>query len=255
MKLSIITVVLNNGKYIEECMNSVLSQTYPDTEYVVVDGGSTDGTMDVIGKYNSSISKWVSEPDHGLYDAMNKGIALSSGEVVGFLNADDCYAHERVLETVAAHMTADAIDSCYGDLVYVDREAPGRVIRYWKSCAYEESLFRKGWMPPHPTFFVRRSVYEEHGLFNPAFGSAADYELMLRLLEMQKITTAYIAEILVKMRSGGVSNRSIRNRVAASRMDRAAWIRNGLTPPTFLWLLKSTLKLGQWFERPANESY
>jgi glycosyltransferase involved in cell wall biosynthesis len=237
MKLSIITVVLNNQTGIRDCIKSVLKQTYKDIEYITVDGGSTDGTLQVIKEFRDRISKCVSEPDRGIYDAMNKGIQMASGDVVGFLNSDDFYPHQEVLAKVAEVFQQKSIDSCYGDLEYVDSVDTSRILRSWRSGPYLKKRFYWGWMPPHPTFFARKKVYEEYGTFNHELGSAADYELMLRLLVKHKITTAYIPEVLVKMRTGGMSNASLRNRIRANRMDRKAWKINGLKPfPWTLWL-------------------
>ncbi len=237
MKLSIITVVLNNRAVIKGCIESVLNQTYRAIEYIIVDGGSTDGTSQVIEEYHGGISKWISEPDLGIYDAMNKGIRMASGDVIGILNSDDFYPHPEVLSKVANVFLQCSNDSCYGDLDYVDSVDIGRTVRSWRAGNFLKSRFYWGWMPPHPTFFVRRIVYEKYGTFNLKVGSAADYELMLRFLVKHKVTAAYIPETLVKMRTGGVSNASLKNRMRANRMDRKAWEINGLKPfPWTLWL-------------------
>jgi glycosyltransferase involved in cell wall biosynthesis len=195
------------------------------------------------------ISHIVSESDQGIYDAMNKGIRLAQGDIVGILNADDFYASSDILAKVAAIFADPAIDACYGDLVYMDSTDTGKVVRYWRSGAFSPRKFYWGWMPPHPTFFVRRWVYERFGLFNLDLGSAADYELMLRFLVKHQINVAYIPEVLVKMRTGGVSNVSLQNRLKANRMDRKAWTINALKPyPWTLWL-KPLRKIGQWVKR------
>jgi len=250
MKVSIITVALNNAGYIESCIKSVFDQDYKNIEYIVVDGDSKDGTIDIIKKYENKIANWVSEPDKGIYDAMNKGIGMATGDVIGFLHTDDVYANEKAIETVMKQMNSQNIESCYGDLVYVDREDPEKTVRYWKSCPYGEGLFQKGWMPPHPTFFVHRQVYEKYGIFNLTMGTVADYELMLRFLYKNKISTTYIPEVLVKMRTGGASNISLSNRLKANRMDRLAWKVNGLNPPFLLGIRKPLSKIGQWFSSP-----
>ncbi len=211
MKVSIITVVYNGKNTIEDCLKSIYSQTYPAIEHIVVDGGSTDGTLDIIKRNKKSISKWISEPDKGIYDALNKGIKMAAGDIIGFLHADDVYAHDKVIETVVSNMKKYNVDSCYGDLLYVDKNNTNKIIRYWKSQPYRNGLFRKGWMPPHPTFFVKKEVYEKYGYFNTNFKIASDYELMLRFLHKYKISTCYIPEVLIKMRLGGASNRSLKN--------------------------------------------
>lgn len=188
----------------------------------------------------------VSEPDQGIYDAMNKGVRMAQGDIVGILNSDDYYASPAVLAKVVEVFNNPAIEACYGDLIYVDAADTGRTVRYWRSGGYAPNKFYWGWMPPHPTFFVRRSVYQRFGLFNLDLGSAADYELMLRFLVRHRIKTAYIPEVLVKMRTGGTSNVSWRNRLEANRMDRRAWAVNELKPyPWTLWL-KPLRKVSQW---------
>jgi glycosyltransferase involved in cell wall biosynthesis len=246
MKLSIITAVYNNVRTINTCMESVLSQIHPDIEYIVIDGGSRDGTVDAVNKHNGHIAKFVSEPDNGIYDALNKGIRMASGEVIGFLHADDFYADTTVLETVAATMASHCVDSCYGDLLYVQKEHTERPIRYWKSCPYKDGLFQSGWMPPHPTFFVRKKIYEAHGVFDSSFRIAADYELMLRFLEKYRISTAYIPSVLVKMRMGGASNRSLRNMMIKTAEDYRAWKVNSLHRRFYTIPFKTLSKVRQF---------
>ena len=250
MKISIITVSYNSASTIEDTIKSVIGQTHSDLEYIVVDGGSTDGTIDIIKKHDSRISKWVSEPDKGIYDAMNKGISMATGDMVGMLNSDDFYADRNVLSRVAGTFEKTGADSCYGDLLYVDPVNTDSVKRYWKSGSYNTGHFYWGWMPPHPTFFVRREVYYKYGLFNLSLGSSADYELMVRFLLKNGVSTYYIPEVLVKMRSGGVSNASAGNRVKANRMDRLAWEVNGLKPYPWTFWMKPLRKVGQFFSRP-----
>lgn len=247
LKISIITVVYNNARHIEHCLNSVISQDYDNLEYVVIDGGSTDGTLGVIEECGEAISNWVSEPDDGIYDAMNKGVSLSSGEVVGFLNSDDFYADSNVLKEVAEVFSSPAVQCCYGDLDYVGRENVDKIIRRWRPGPFSPELFRTGWHPPHPTFFARRELYGTSGGFKLDYSVAADYELMLRFLVKEGYKSAYIPKVLVKMRTGGESNRGLLNILRANLESYRAWSENGLPISPFFILRKPLSKLGQYF--------
>ena len=244
-KLTIITPVLNARDKIFGCIESIRSQTVHG-EHIIVDGASTDDTLDVIDRYKGKDTRVISEPDRGLYDAINKGIREASGEIIGILHADDSYVNRSVLSTVIDVLGDDRFDCCYGDLMYVDPVNLDRVVRYWKSGRFLRRDFYLGWMPPHPTFFARRSVYNKYGLYNLALGSSADYELMLRFLFKFGISPAYIPEVLVKMRTGGISNASLMNRLMAHRCDRHAWKINGLKPYPWTLLLKPIRKIGQY---------
>ncbi|MEW6107760.1 MAG: glycosyltransferase family 2 protein [Nitrospirota bacterium] len=270
MKFSIITAVFNNSSFIEFCLRSVMSQTYPHIEHIIIDGGSTDGTLDIILRFTSSSSRigaydslyadhpitdhlsrvprLISEPDNGIYDALNKGIRMATGEIIGFLHADDLYADESVIEKVSEVMSQSNRESCYGDLIYVNKNNTEKIIRHWRSCPYQQGLFQKGWMPPHPTFFVKRRVYEKYGLFNTDFRIAADYELMLRFLGKHRISTFYIPEVLIKMRVGGASNRSIPNLIRKSSEDYRAIRMHGIGRfPTLF--RKNLSKIPQFFKK------
>ena len=247
MKVSIITASYNSADTIEECIESVIHQTHGDMEYIVVDGGSKDGTVDIIRKYWGRISKWVSEPDEGMYHALNKGIGMATGDVVGILHSNDVYAHDGVIEKVSGSMAG--AEGCYGDLVYVGRDNLQRIIRYWKSRPYKSGLFTWGWMPPHPTFFVRKRAYERLGLFDTSFRISADYELMLRFIEREEIPTVYIPEVLVRMRMGGASNRSLGNLIRKTSEDYRAWKTNGLKRKFYTIPLKNISKLPQFIMR------
>lgn len=244
-RISIITATYNSASTIHDCLESVSSQSLK-SQHIIIDGGSTDKTLDIIKSHPHALSL-VSEPDRGIYDAMNKGISLASGDIIGILNSDDYYPNNQILEKVCTHFVNASLDSCYGDLHYVDFANTGKVTREWKSGNYSAGSFYWGWMPPHPTFFVRSSVYEKYGMFNLDLGTAADYELMLRFLVKFKITTCYIPEVLVKMRVGGTSNVSFKNRLKANRMDRKAWQVNGLVPYPWTTYFKPLRKLGQFF--------
>jgi glycosyltransferase len=244
-KISIITAVYNAEAVIGDCMASVYQQSHLH-EHIIVDGNSTDRTPDYVEAYRTPLTRVISEPDQGIYDAMNKGLRLATGEIIGFLNADDFYPNDTVLEDVYTTMTREDTDSCYGDLVYLKQNNTSEVLRYWRSGSFTPNKFYWGWMPPHPTFFVKRSVYEKFGNFNPALGSAADYELMLRFLLKRKITTSYVPKVLVNMRAGGISNASLRNRLVANKMDREAWRENALQPFPWTIQLKPARKLFQY---------
>lgn len=249
MKVSIITAVFNNKTHLEDCTKSVFSQTHQDIEYIIIDGGSTDGTVEIIKKYENKISKWLSEPDKGIYDGLNKGIRLATGDIIGFLHADDVYAHDKVIETVVSNMKKYNVDSSYGDLLYVDKNNTDKIIRYWKSQPYRDGLFKKGWMPPHPTFFVKREIYEKYGYFNTDFKIASDYELMLRFLHKYKISTYYIPEVLIKMRLGGASNKSLKNLITKTTEDYRAWKVNNLKRSFYTIPSKNLSKIPQFFKR------
>lgn len=208
--ISIITVCFNSAGTIEDTIRSVAEQNYHDIEHIIVDGGSTDGTKEIIASA-ASVSSYISEADEGIYDAMNKGIAMANGEIIGILNADDFYANGNVLSQVAKAFEEPEINACYADLVYVRQDDTNKVVRYWKSRPFEKGLFRSGWMPAHPTFFCRRSVYETFGNFNLQYKIAADVELLFRLLEQCRVNCRYIPEVIIKMRLGGTTNSSISN--------------------------------------------
>ena len=245
MKISVITVCFNAADTIADTIQSVRSQSHPDIEYIVVDGGSTDGTLAIIAQNHDVISTLISGPDNGMYDAANKGISAASGEVVGLLNADDFYADRDVLKDVADSL-AKGNDATYGDLHYVDRDHPQTIKRNWVSGLYDRKKFILGWMPPHPTFFIRKSAYDTYGVFRSDLRSAADYELMLRMLYKHTLKPAYIDRVLVKMRVGGRSNVSLVNRIRANREDRKAWTVNGLKAAWYTRYLKPLSKISQY---------
>jgi len=255
-RISIITATLNSTHTIQSCLASLNSQTCP-LEHIIIDGGSDDGTVEILRQEARKDALIVSEPDRGLYDALNKGLQLASGDIIGFLHADDVFADCDVLADVAARFAhlKNGMASCYGDLVYVRAHNPRKIVRYWKSGEFDKRRFYYGWMPPHPAFFVRRWVYRQYGGFNLRLGTSADYELMLRFLLKHGITCGYIPRMLVKMRTGGVSTASVKNRIQAHCNDRRAWRVNGLKPFPWTLYLKPLSKIGQYL-RPfikANE--
>lgn len=246
MKFSIITVTYNSAATLEQTILSVTGQSYPHIEYIIVDGRSTDGTLAIIEKYRRRIARFVSEPDKGLYDALNKGIDLATGDVVGILHSDDFYIDNKVIQKYADTFLKTSADAVYSDLYYVDKNNTGKIIRKWKSGEKKSGAFINGWMPPHPTFFVKKEAYKRFGKFNLEFRTAADYELMLRLIEKNRISISYLPEYTVKMRVGGKSNVSIQNRINANLEDRRAWQVNGLKPRFYTLFLKPLRKIFQF---------
>ena len=228
-------------------MLSVLEQTYKDIEYIVIDGASTDSTISILQEYSDRITTIVSEKDKGIYDALNKGIQRATGDVVGLLHSDDIFAGPEVVAKYVKAFATPQTDAVYADLHYVDRNNTSKIIRNWKSGQYKAGMFVSGWMPPHPTFFVRRSVYLKYGLFNLELRSAADYELMLRFIHRHKINLVYLPEVTVKMRVGGKSNVSLANRLKANMEDRKAWKMNDLRPAFYTLYLKPLRKIFQFF--------
>jgi glycosyltransferase involved in cell wall biosynthesis len=251
MKFSIVTTTLNSSRTIASCMQSVAEQEV-DLTHIIIDGASSDTTLKVVQKVGGDHVQVVSEPDQGIYDGMNRGIALARGEILGILNSDDVYSYSEVLQDVQKVFEDPAVDCCYGDLVYVASDDLNKVRRYWRSGSFDDSRFYKGWMPPHPTFFVRREFYDRYGLFDLNLGSAADYEMMLRMLMRHQLRAVYIPRILVRMRMRGASNANMSNRLRANRYDRIAWRKNGLQPRPWTFILKPLLKLGQYVRRPAG---
>lgn len=258
MLFSIITVSYNTRATIRDCIESVNRQTHHPREHIIIDGCSDDGTLDILDELKDSIAHLEREPDAGIYDAMNKGLRIASGEVIGFLNADDFYPSPNTLETVKQVFNDPSVKTCYGDVLYVDADDTTKAVRRWRAGGFSARNFLWGWMPPHPSFFVRRSVYEQYGNFNLELGSAADYEIMLRFLLKYGISTIYIPQVLVKMRAGGVSNASLVNRLRANRMDRKAWLINDIQPFPWTLYMKPLRKIGQWIFRkqidPTNKT-
>jgi glycosyltransferase involved in cell wall biosynthesis len=249
IEFTIITPVRNGADTIRDCIQSIQGQTH-SAQHIIVDGYSTDATMDIITSEYDDCTETLSESDDGIYDAMNKGLQMARGDVIGILNSDDYYASADVLASVARVFTDPNVESCYGDLVYVDRKDPRKIVRYWQSGGYTSKLFYNGWMPPHPTFFVRREMYEKYGNFNLAVGLSADYEIMLRFLLKKGIAVTYLPKILVYMRTGGASCKSLWRRIHANITDRKAWRVNQLKPHFWTLWMKPLRKLPQYIRRP-----
>lgn len=247
LKVSIITVVLNNKDVIADAISSVVHQTYKNIEYIIVDGGSTDGSLNIITQYKNEITNVVSGPDHGIYDAMNKGLALATGDIIGFLNADDVYANNNVIEKVVEILEERKFEAVFSDLDYVTRDNTNKVVRKWRSSDYHKQKFLLGWMPAHPTFFTFKKYYNKFGGFNTVQQLAADYELMLRFLYKYELSCKHYPEVWVKMRVGGVSNRSMMNRFLQNMENRRAWTLNGIKPKWYTLFLKPLSKLTQYF--------
>lgn len=248
-KVSIITVCYNSSKTIEDTIQSVINQNYNNIEYIIIDGLSTDNTLEIVNKYSDKINKIVSEKDSGLYDAINKGIELASGDIIANLNSDDFYIDNNVITDVVNKMEKEKSDTLYADLYYVDAIDTKKIIRNWVSGEYKKGIFYKGWMPPHPTFFVRKSVYDQYGKFNLELKSAADYEIMLRLIHKYECSISYLPRVIVKMRIGGVSNVSLLNRLKANREDKKAWELNGLKPKPYTLIFKPLSKVLQFVKK------
>jgi glycosyltransferase involved in cell wall biosynthesis len=246
MKVTLITVTLNSEKYLEESILSVIGQDHKDIEHIIIDGKSTDGTLAIIEKYKDHIAQWVSEKDYSMYDAINKGMKMATGEIIGTLNSDDMLASTDVIRKIAETFEAKKVNAVYGDLLYVNQEDITQVLRKWKGGEFNRNKFRIGWMPAHPTFYFKRSLLETCGYYETHFFSAADYEFMTRYLYFHKVEAAYLPKLVVKMRSGGMSNGSITRRLRANRRDYLAMKKNKVPMPLVVSFLKPMIKLHQY---------
>lgn len=228
MKISVITVCFNSAETIADTLKSIVIQTHGEIEQIVIDGGSSDSTLTLVRAQALPGAIVISEPDNGIYDAMNKGIALATGDVIGFINADDFYPSPGVLAVVASAFESSGADCCYGDLCYVKQEDISKIVRFWRAAPFSPGLFSRGWCPPHPTFFVRREVYARLGGFDLSFKIGADIELMARYLEVGRISNHYIPKVLVHMRMGGTTNRNFSNIVRQNLEIRRGFLALGL---------------------------
>ena len=247
MKISVITVSYNCATTIQKTFNSVKNQTYPNIEYIVVDGNSTDGTQNIIQKNESFIDKWISEPDKGIYDGLNKGIAMATGEVIGLVHADDVLAGPGIIEEIAATFKGQNCDGVYGNLHYVTASNAEKIVRNWKSKAFETKLLKNGWMPAHPTLYLKSKVYKTYGVFNTGYKIAADYDFILRIFKQPELSFVYLPEIIIKMRVGGASNRDMKHILQKMREDLNALKANEVgSYPTLI--KKNLSKLFQFYK-------
>jgi len=249
MKISIITVVYNNSKTILDAIISVKNQTYLSIEHIIIDGGSTDGTLEILNENMHLFNVLISEKDNGLYDAMNKGINIANGEVIGILNSDDFYNNNEIISDVMSNFISDTnLDIIYGDIIYVKHTNINKLVRYWKSISFSMNNFNKGVIPPHPSLFIKKSIYNEIGLFNLKFKIAADYEFMLRLFKNNTYKSKYLPLLMVKMRTGGISNRNFTNLIKQNIEIINAWKINNLKMPYNFFIYKLYYKLKQYFK-------
>lgn len=226
---------------------SVMNQHYKNIEHIIIDGGSTDGTLEIINKYNEHITNWISEKDRGMYEAINKGLKMASGDVIGILNSDDILAAEDVIGEIVQCFNDKKVDSIYGDLVYVEQDNSQKVIRYWKGSSYKRYRFNYGWMPAHPTFYIRRHLVNELGGYESHYYTAADYEFMARYLYRYRISSYYLPKLIAKMRIGGQSNRNLKSRLRANRRDYLAMKKNKIPLPFIVSILKPLIKIHQYY--------
>jgi glycosyltransferase involved in cell wall biosynthesis len=246
-KISIVTAVYNNRETVRQAIESVISQDYPLIEYIIVDGASTDGTIEIIRSYEDRISKFISEPDCGIYDAMNKGLNLATGEIIGILNSDDFYFNNEVISDIVREFDKTEVDIVYGDLLYVSPDNLNKVVRYYSSAKCTPDSFAWGWMPAHPTCFIKKSAYEKHGDFKTNYKIAADYEIMTRFMAKYRLSYSYLPKVMVKMRTGGVSTRNLQSNWILNREIVRACKENGISTNILKVLSKYFTKIFQLF--------
>ena len=250
MLVSIITATYNSEAFIAEALNSYRAQTYIKKELLLIDGKSKDQTLYILKDHLDCISVLKSEKDNGIYDALNKGIHLAKGDIIGILHSDDLFATNQVLEKVIQKFKSDSsLMAVYGDLEYVSRNNPNEIIRFWKSGNWGLKAMESGWMPPHPTLFIKKECFSKFGIYDLSYNSASDYDLILRLFYKHQIKLAYLPEVLVKMRVGGLSNKSLTNRWKANLEDRIAMKKNGIPFPVWAAILKPLRKLNQYWTK------
>jgi glycosyltransferase involved in cell wall biosynthesis len=250
--VSIITVSFNSKKTIVATIESVLSQTYPEIEYIIIDGLSTDGSIDLINSYRKSISKFITEEDKGIYDAINKGIKLATGDIIGILNSDDFFCNDFIIEKVAESFDNSGIDAVIGDVQFVDPGNTSKVVRYYSSKRFNPEKFRYGFMPAHPGFYARRELFEKFGYYKTDYKIAADYELLIRFLYINKIKYKYLEFPFVSMRTGGVSNKSIYSNFLLNKEIIRACRENGIKTNYILVYSKYFSKVFEFFGKKTS---
>jgi len=249
LKVSIITVTYNSSQTLEETVKSVLGQSYDDIEYIIIDGQSVDNTFEIIKSYGDRISKYISEKDNGIYDAMNKGVSMATGDIIGFINSDDkLNANDCVSEIAKVFQTYNC-DVVYGDKIYTESNNTDKVVRYWKAGEYNKNNFKKGWMPPHLSTYIKRDFYEKYGKFRTDFKIAADYELMFRFMYKYNAKSKYLPKIIARMRAGGISNKSLKNILISNYEVYKSWRVNGFSISPFIIVRKPISKTIQFFMR------
>ncbi len=249
MKVSVITVTYNSEKYLEDCILSVLKQRYQNIEHIIIDGKSTDNTLNIIRRYENRIAKFISETDRGMYDAINKGMQMATGEIIGILNSDDMLDTDDVIDSIVNAFETNDVDTVYGDLEYVAANDTTKIIRIWKGRNFKRGRFRYGWMPAHPTFYIKRSLLQQYGYYENHYYSAADYEFMARYLYKNRVSSYYLPKLIVKMRMGGQSNRNLHQRLRANRRDYLAMKKNDIPFAFFVSILKPLIKVNQFFKK------
>jgi glycosyltransferase involved in cell wall biosynthesis len=251
MRVSLITVAYNAERHLRHCIESVLAQDHPEIEYIIVDGASTDGTLSLIRSYGDAIAKVVSEPDQGIYDAMNKGIRLATGDLIGLINADDFYAHAQVISQVVAAFAEHKTDTIFGDLVFVEEGDLDKVVRYYPGKGFHHRKMRRGIMPPHPTFFARRGMYEQYGYFDEHYRICADFDLMLRWFYHHEVSYQHLPTIMVKMRTGGASTKGLHSTRLINREILHSLRKNGIPSNLPLIYSKYLTKIFQLVKKPV----
>jgi glycosyltransferase involved in cell wall biosynthesis len=246
MKVSIITACYNSANTIIDCISTVNNQTYQNIEHIIIDGGSTDGTVEYL-KQSKLVNQIISERDHGIYDALNKGIQIATGDVIGFLHSDDMLASSDIITKIVALFQKTKADGVYGNLVFVNAE--NKIVRTWIRNPFKRENVKYGWMPPHPTLFLRKEVYTKHGLFDISFKTAGDYDFMLRVMLDKKINLVYLPEVITKMRMGGVSTGNVKQLLLKSKEDIRALRKNGFLFPLLIVGIKIGRKLPQLLKR------
>ena len=249
LKVSIITPTYNSEKYLEECIQSVIGQGYKNIEHIIIDGKSSDNTLTIIRKYKPHIAHWISETDRGMYDAINKGMKMATGDIIGILNSDDLLDAEDVIEEITKAFESRQVGAVYGDLNFVAADDTSKILRIWRSSSFKRYRFKYGWMPAHPTFYIKRTLVQEFGGYENHYYSAADYEFMARYLYHHRVSAYHLPKLIVKMRMGGQSNKNIYQRIRANRRDFLAMKKNKIPFAFFVSILKPLSKIHQFYKK------